>query len=336
MAGSIKLDTGTDLICGYFLTPDAPPARVSFEEIGAARRREGGVLWLHFNLASARARDWIDRQSGLDEFAREILLDANDDRTRLEPFDDGFVAVLSDMQYDFNFEPSDIGALRLFMDDRWIVSCRRHPLKAIDRLRKTLNDQGCYGSTAELMADLIDLLADTLGEVVARAETDLDKVEDTVLAERYQLARQRLGQLRQLVVRLRRHVSPQRAALGRLATSGVPWINDDDRARLGHAVEKFAGVLYDIEALQDRAKVLQDELLARVADQQNHSLHVLAVVTVIFAPMTLISGIFGMNVMGVPGVGAAEAPASPHAFWWVMLLILLSGVAMLLFLRPRK
>ncbi|WP_372394200.1 CorA family divalent cation transporter [Azospirillum sp. HJ39] len=334
MAGSIKLDTGTDLICGYFLTADAPPVRVSFEEIGAARHRTGGVLWLHFNLASARARDWLERESGLDEFAREILLDANDDRARLEPFDDGFVAVLSDMQYDFNFEPSDIGALRLFMDAGRIVSCRRHPLKAIDRLRKALGDHGRYSSTAEFMADLIDLLADTLGEVVARAEADLDKVEDTVLAERYQLARQRLGQLRQLIVRLRRHVSPQRAALARLASNKVSWIGEDDRARLGHAIEKFAGVLYDIEALQDRAKVLQDELLARVADQQNHSLHVLAVVTVIFTPMTLISGIFGMNVAGLPGVAGEHA--SDHAFWWVMLLILLSGVAMLIFLRPRR
>ena len=336
MAGPIKLDTGTDLICGYFLTPDAPPVPVSFEEIETAEQRSGGVLWLHFNLASARARDWLDRKSGLDEFAREVLLDANDDRTRLEPFDDGFLAVLSDMHYDFNFEPSDIGTLRLFMDERRIVSCRRHPLKAIDRLRKSLHDQGRYGSTAAVMAELIDMLADTLGEVVTRAEADLDKVEDTVLAERYQLARQRLGQLRQLIVRLRRHVSPQRAALGRLASSGVPWIDDDDRARLGHSVEKFAGVLYDIEALQDRAKVLQDELLARVADQQNHSLHVLAVVTVIFAPMTLISGIFGMNVAGVPGVGSIEDHVSPHAFWWVMLSILLSGLAMLFFLRPRK
>lgn len=91
-------------------------------------------------------------------------------------------------------------------------------------------------------------------------------------------------------------------------------------------------MLYDVEALQDRAKVLQDELLARVADQQNHSLHVLAVVTVIFAPMTLISGIFGMNVAGVPGVPGGE----DQAFWWVMLLIALSGVQMLLFLPPRR
>ncbi|MBP2303581.1 CorA family divalent cation transporter [Azospirillum picis] len=334
MTSAIKLDTGTDLICGYFLTPDAPPTPVAFEEIGAAQQRSGGVLWLHFNLASARARDWLERQSGLDAFALEILLDANDDRTRLEPFDDGFVAVLSDMQYDFNFEPSEIGALRLFMDDRRIVSCRRHPLKAVDRLRKALNDHGRYASTAELMADLIEHLADTLSEVVSRAETDLDKVEDTILAERYQMARQRLGQLRQLVVKLRRHVSPQRVALSRLAASEVPWINDDDSARLRHAVEKFAGVLYDIEALQDRAKVLQDELLARVADQQNHSLHVLAVVTVIFTPMTLISGIFGMNVAGVPGVPGGIG--GEHAFWWVMLLIMLSGLVMLLFLRPRK
>lgn len=333
MPPAIKLDTTTDLICGYFITPEGTATGVTFAEVAAAQARTDGILWLHFNLASARARNWITHQSGLDEFAVEILLDSKDERTRLEQIDDGIVAVLSDMHYDFKFEPSDIGTLRLYVDGRRIISCRRHPLKAVDRLRRTLNDGAGYASTAELLAELIELLSDTLSEVVANVENDVDAIEDTILAERYQKARQKLGQIRQLIVRLRRHVSPQRQALARLATLRLPWINDDDISRLSHAADKFAGVLYDVEALQDRSKVLQDELLARVADQQNHSLHVLAVVTVVFAPMTLISGIFGMNVSGVPGVpGGGEE----HAFWWVMLLIVLSGIAMIFFLRPRR
>lgn len=332
MPPAIKLDTTTDLICGYFISPEGTASRVTFAEVAAAQARTDGILWLHFNLTSARAQHWIASQSGLDEFAVEILLDSKDERTRLEQIDDGIVAVLSDMHYDFKFEPSDIGTLRLFADDRRVISCRRHPLKAVDRLRRSLNDGAGFASTAELLAELIELLSDTLSEVVGNVENDLDAIEDTILAERYQKARQKLGQIRQLIVRLRRHVSPQRQAFARLATLRLPWTNDDDTSRLSHAAEKFAGVLYDVEALQDRAKVLQDELLARVADQQNHSLHVLAVVTVVFAPMTLISGIFGMNVSGVPGV----AGGGEHAFWWVMLLIVLSGIAMMVFLRPRR
>ena len=334
VSGTVTVPSGTDLICGYFLAADGEMVRLSFDDIATVQERTDGVLWLHFNLVSVRARHWLERQSGLDPFVSEILLDAHDDRTRLERLDDGFVAVLSDMHYDFKFEPSDIGTLRLFMDGRRIVSCRRHPLKAVDRLRKALNDGARYATTSEMMADLVGHLAETLSDVAASVEKDVDTVEDIILAERFLQARKRLGQIRQLIVKLRRHVSPQRQALARLGNSGFDWVSDDDDTYLRHATEKFAGVLYDVEALQDRAKVLQDELLARVADQQNHSLHVLAVVTVIFTPMTLISGIFGMNVAGVPGVAGTEG--DHIAFWWVMLLIVLSGALMLFFLRPRR
>jgi zinc transporter len=40
---------------------------------------------------------------------------------------------------------------------------------------------------------------------------------------------------------------------------------------------------------------------------------------VVFMPMTLVSGIFGMNVAGLPGTEAGSS------FGWVMLLIVAAG-----------
>jgi len=50
-------------------------------------------------------------------------------------------------------------------------------------------------------------------------------------------------------------------------------------------------------------------------------------------PMTLVTGIFGMNIAGVPGVGET-VPNS--AFWWVLLSILAVGALTLCFLKLRK
>ncbi len=62
-----------------------------------------------------------------------------------------------------------------------------------------------------------------------------------------------------------------------------------------------------------RAKLLQEELAARNAEETNRNLFILSIVTTIFLPMTLITGIFGMNVAGLPGL------EDILAFWWVML-----------------
>jgi len=320
-----------DLICGYLIPPNGRATAIRMDHLPEAFARDDGMIWLHFNLASQRARHWLAAQDWLDEFVREVLLEGKDTRTRVESVGDGLLAVLSDMHYDLKYEPTDIGTLRLFIDSRHVISCRRHPLKATDRLRRALDDGKPFESTAELLSDLVEYLADTLNEVSDKLAEEVDGTEDAILAERYAAGRGRLGQVRRLVVQLRRHVAPQRQALGRVTPEQIPWASEEAMARLRGATGKLGDVLYDIEALQDRTKVLQDELSARMAEEQNRNLFVLSWVTVVFAPMTLISGIFGMNVAGVPGVSGHDA-----AFWWVMALIVVSGVGMWFLIKPRR
>ena len=53
-------------------------------------------------------------------------------------------------------------------------------------------------------------------------------------------------------------------------------------------------------ALQERIKLLQEEVDGRVAEQNSRSLFVLTVVTVLALPINIIAGLLGMNVGGVP------------------------------------
>jgi Mg2+ and Co2+ transporters len=57
---------------------------------------------------------------------------------------------------------------------------------------------------------------------------------------------------------------------------------------------------------------------------------VLSILTAVLLPMTLVTGVFGMNTAGLPGLQGA------HSFWWVMLLIILSGAVTLALLFWRK
>ncbi|MGH8507447.1 MAG: CorA family divalent cation transporter [Gammaproteobacteria bacterium] len=71
-----------------------------------------------------------------------------------------------------------------------------------------------------------------------------------------------------------------------------------------------------------RAKLLQEELAGRVAEMTSRNLVILSIVTTVFLPITLITGIFGMNVAGLPGL------EDRSAFWCVMLGM--TGVVLLL------
>jgi zinc transporter len=80
--------------------------------------------------------------------------------------------------------------------------------------------------------------------------------------------------------------------------------------------------------VQERARLLQEEIAARVGEATNRNLFVLSIATTTLLPITLITGIFGMNLQGLP------LSQSPHGFGVVMLGIV-SAVLLALWLLRR-
>jgi zinc transporter len=73
-----------------------------------------------------------------------------------------------------------------------------------------------------------------------------------------------------------------------------------DLQELRQSSEEFSVALRDIHTLQERIKLLQEEIAAQVAESNNRSLFLLTAVTVLALPINLTAGLFGMNVGGLP------------------------------------
>ena len=89
---------------------------------------------------------------------------------------------------------------------------------------------------------------------------------------------------------------------------------------------RIADVLEHVNRVLNHSRRLENGIETAVqlhfsanAHRTNQIVRTLTVITAIFAPLTLITGIFGMNVGGLPGLHG------DHGFWWVMMLILASG-----------
>jgi zinc transporter len=61
--------------------------------------------------------------------------------------------------------------------------------------------------------------------------------------------------------------------------------------------------------------LLQEEIAAKLTEQNNRTLFTLTVVTVLALPINIIAGFFGMNVGGVP------LADDPHGFWVLVALV---------------
>jgi zinc transporter len=273
-----------------------------------------GFLWLHLNLANNAALPWLKAGVELPDAFDEALASATRS-TRIERDEDALIGVVNDVSFDFSFEPTDTATLWVLADRRLLVTCRRQPLRSVDKLRGVVKAGETFRSSVDLLAHLMRDQADVLIDIVRKASQRVDEVEDQLLAGRLQTKRLRLGQLRRLLVRLQRLLAPEPGSLFRLLQHPPAWVGEDDIQELRQSTEEFSVALRDIGALQERIKLLQEEIAAQVAESNNRTLFVLTTVTVLALPINLIAGLFGMNVGGLP---LAEAR---HGFATVVSLV---------------
>ncbi|MFZ4288614.1 transporter [Variovorax sp. HJSM1_2] len=311
------------LICGYRFCAGGIGTPVTLEEAHAwlkdaqpsTPRGEGDFVWLHFNLGDAAAEAWMrSHLPVVPEFF--AALHEGSRSTRIEDADDTLVAVVNDVAYSFAFDPGEIETLWLNVSPHLAVSARLHPLRSIDVLRQAVKDGLRFASSVAFLNRLLHDQGDVLVRIVRQATTLVDTVEDQLLVGRLKHKRAELGQLRRVLVRLQRLLAPEPGALFRLLRRPPPWVPVDDLEELRQATEEFSLVLRDAADLQERIRLLQEEIAAQVGEQTNQSVYTLTVVTVLALPINLAAGLLGMNVGGIP---LAE---NSHGFWWIVALVI--------------
>jgi zinc transporter len=308
------------LICGFRFGSEGTGVAIGADDALAWVNAEhhpdaAGFVWLHFNLAHTATEKWLRDHVKLSDVFHEALRDGSRS-TRVELDDDMLVAVVNDVSYDFAFEPTDISTMWLSVGPRLVVSARLQPLRSIDRLRDAVKKGALMRSSVALLVHLMHDQGDVLINIVRSTTARVDDIEDHLLAGRLEKKRANLGALRRLLVRLQRLLAPEPAALFRLLKLPPHWIGLEDVEDLRQSTEEFNVALSDMAALQERIKLLQEEIAGRVAEANNRSLFVLTIVTVLALPINIIAGLLGMNVGGIP---LAE---HPFGFWIVVAIIL--------------
>ena len=324
----------TGLVWGYRMHAAAPPEVINSTQLMAAlldvvSRADAGFLWLHFNLSHASAERWLREHAKLPSEFFEALHQGSRS-TRIELVDESMIAVVNDVLHDFSFDPSELSTLWLSLTPKLVISARKKPLKSVDRLRQAVQSGVRLQSPVALLTHLLRDQADVLIGIVRDAVEKVDMIEDALLAGRLNRKRMNLGALRRVLVRLQRLMAPEPAALFRLLQRPPGWITEEDVQDMRQSSEEFSAVLVDMASLQERIKLLQEEIAAMINEKNSRSLYTLTIVTVLALPINITAGLFGMNVGGIP------LAANESGFWLIVGVVALFTVAgVWLLLRER-
>ena len=178
---------------------------------------------------------------------------------------------------------------------------------------------------------IVDSMVDHYRPEVERLADRLDELEKDVFEHPSRaLVREILDEKRD-VSSLRRVITPQRDVIARLARRDFLDISTEMSFRFRDVYDQLVRIADDALIFQDRLTGILDAHLSNVSNRLNEIVKVLTVVSMIFMALTLLAGLWGMNVAlpHFPGNDAAQ-------FWWLLGFSVVVAVAMLIVFRRQR
>lgn len=302
--------------------PDAHPE--------SCRPAAEGVTWVHTDgLTDPERVLALGRQFGLHPLTVEDILQTGQ-RPKLEDYGDYLYVVLRTLEYQNHRLRSE--QVSLLLGRGWVLSFSERPDPLFDGVRSRLkNGNGLARRSGAdfLFYALLDLVVDDYFVELERIGQDMDGIEAELGARPSNEVLRRLQRFRRQLTRLRGTVWPLRDLTAQLLRLDSALLGPETRLYLRDVADHAMRAIDMVETFRDVLAGMQEIYLANVTQRTNNVMKLLAAITTIFMPLTLITGVFGMNFDFIPGL---------HRQWgfWLVMGGMLGLSSLMLWLFRRK
>ena len=321
--------TGTHITYAHVLNGPDKGRAITEEEMRHVLK-DDTLGWVHIDGNPPDAEAWIgEHLDYLDPQAVEALVDRAS-RPRLTRLGDGLMIILRAINFNEGADPEDMISLRIWADAHRIVTVSLRRVRAIERLDARLSQGEGPETTGAFLVALIEDLTGKIGDFQTDLDAKAEALEEQIIAESGDHLRGEVVNLRLQVIAARRFLGPQRDVIRAIAESDNPVIDAETHREIEEEALKMTRIVEDLDELRDQAMILREELSGQLSDRLNRNMFVMSVVSVIFLPLGFLTGLFGVNVGGMPGVNDGDA-----FYWLVGWLSLLVGILVFFLWRVR-
>lgn len=288
---------------------------------------QGGPLWIHLDYTFDEAREWLEKQPDVPDTVVEALF-AADTRPRAADVGGGLVIYLRGVNLAPGARPEDMIAVRMWIRGDLIVSTQKRQLMTLSEITSELERGEGACTPSDLVKRLVDGLIWRMEDVIERIEDQVGGCAELLESKPDKALTHEISRLRRRVVTLRRYLAPQREAIARLQNDAR--IDRDDAEIIREAGERLQRLLEDLDAARDHATLLQEEVFSVQNEAINDRMYLLAIISALFLPLAFLTGLFGINVGGLPGL------EDPHAFWWFSGSLAVIATGILVWMARRR
>jgi magnesium transporter len=294
----------------------------------------GSVRWIDITHPGDPEIEWLRRTFNfhplhLDDTISKIQ------RPKIDDADDYTFIVLHFPVYSKLVRITTPSEVDIFVGKDYLITVHSGALKPLGRFFKQCQDDpgqraAAMGrSTGYLLYLIIDMLVDYCFPILNKISVNIEQIEDEIFEEKVRRTVQEISVVRRDIIAFRRIVKPLIPVIASLERKHRPVLGEDMDEYFGDISDHLSKIWDTLEDYKEVIEGLSDTINSLTSNRINEIIKVLTIISVILLPLTLISGIYGMNI---------ELPAgrNPYAFEIVIGSMILVIGGMLLFFRWRK
>jgi len=280
---------------GYRIGADGSANRVGVRDALAG---DAALVWVHLSTTTEEAQGWLRDDAHLADYVVDALT-AAETRPRAEKFEHGALINLRGRSSEELPGSDPLASVRIWGTKGHVFSVSRKPLVAIEMVVAEA-EAGDFHDPGDLITAIATAITTDLDPLVADLGDTLDTCEEGLEADRIFELRREVTRVRVQAINYRRFLAPQRQAIETLSQLPGDWLDSDDRLHLSAAADRAARMAEELEAIRERASLTHEALTDLRAEQIDGRSLVISIVAMVFLPLTFLTGLYGMNVQGLP------------------------------------
>lgn len=289
----------------------------------------GTVVWA--DVAEPTDEDGAILRSGfgLHELPVEAALQ-RETSPKVESYQHFLYIVLHGINFNAAEHTFDTAETDFFLASNFLITVHDGKRRSIEHVSQLCARTGhiLAEGPVGLLHRIVDTMVDHYRPEVDEIEERLDEIEEQVIKDPSTSLTGDILAIKKDITTLRRIVVPQRDAVGRLARREFDVIGQEMAYRFRDVYDQFARMADDAIVFQDRVTGVLDAHLATVSNRLANVSKVLAVIAALLGPMTVITGLFGMNVPLPTLLGSPE-----YQFWEIIVMMVITSGGLFLWFR---
>ena len=247
---------------------------------------------------------------------------------KVDDWGDYLYIVFHSIEFDPGSEHLRLHELDVFLGKNYLVTYHNEPLKFLDQDRRNIERDPVnrlrHGAD-HLLYHFLDMAVAEYLPAVECLDEAIDDAQEEVFKNPTPRTLQAIFRVKRSALRMHRTLAPQREVLNRLARDSYEPISQDHRVYFRDVYDHTVRVHDLTESLRDLISGALDTYLSAISNRTNDIMKRLTLVTVMFLPMSFLTGFFGMNFFG--GTLAFDSGLPKATLFIVTCLVMLGSAA---------